>query len=198
MRTTFQPLESRRRAAGYTLVAGVDEVGRGAWAGPLVAAALILKSHAKLPNLRDSKQLTAAQREVFAKKISERALASALGVVEAEEIDKIGIGKANKLAFTRALEALRPSPHYVLADYFSIHDFSVPVEGVRGGDERVRVVAAASVIAKVYRDNLMTESEERYPGYGFSNHKGYGTREHRRALKKLGPCPWHRRSFDVY
>lgn len=196
--SSFSRLESTRRSQGYQFVAGLDEVGRGAWAGPLVAAAVILKPYARLPNLRDSKQLSVRQRESFSKKILTAVVAYAYGVVECDEIDTIGIARANQEAFRRALKSLKPRADYALADYFSVAQCVCPVEGIKGGDERVRVIAAASVIAKVYRDYLMTEAEARFPGYGFADHKGYGTATHRRALKKLGPSPFHRRSFAVY
>ena len=194
----FRQTERYRRSQGYRLVAGIDEVGRGAWAGPLVAAALILKPYARLPNLKDSKQLTPRQRRMFAIKIAHGALVYRWGIVQAREIDDIGIAKANELAFRRALEALRPRPHYVLADFFSLNNFRSPVEGIFGGDEKVRVIAAASVLAKVFRDDLMALADRHYPGYDFHKHKGYGTAAHRQAIKKLGPSAWHRLSFDVY
>lgn len=194
---SFTQLESARRAAGYEWIGGIDEVGRGAWAGPLVAAAVILKPYARLPDLKDSKQLTALQRHNYVLKISRGAVAYRWGVVSAREIDVIGIAEANRLAFRRAIEALSPQPNYMLADYFSLNDCACPVEGVKGGDERIRVVAAASVLAKVFRDEIMNIAERHYPGYGFVDHKGYGTATHRWAIKKLGPSSWHRRSFQL-
>ena len=193
----FRPLESYRRQQGHKLVAGIDEVGRGAWAGPLVAAAVILKPYAKLPDLRESKQVTPRQREQWSRRIIERAMGYSFGVVSEKEIDQEGIARANELAFRRAVERLRPRPDYVLADYFSVEGCSCPIEGVRGGDEQVRVVAAASIVAKVYRDHLLVAAAERFPGYGFADHKGYGTAAHRRAIKRLGLSPYHRRSFAI-
>ncbi len=196
--TIFARTESYRKSQGYELIAGIDEVGRGAWAGPLVAAAVILKPYARLPDLRESKQLTPRQRNIFALKIARGAVAYAWGVVGAREIDSIGIAQANELAFRRALAALQPEPQYVLADYFSLDGFATPVEGIKGGDERVRVVAAASVVAKVCRDEMMNLAERHFPNYGFAEHKGYGTAAHRKAIKKYGPSSWHRQSFNIF
>jgi len=117
--------------------------------------------------------------------------------VSPKEIDTLGIAAANDLAFMRALKQLLPQPNYVLADYFSLDGFTCTIEGVRGGDREVRVIAAASVIAKVYRDALMVQMDKRYPGYGFCQHVGYGTVEHRRAIRRLGASPIHRRSFSL-
>ena len=193
----FKPIESYRRQQGYELIAGLDEVGRGAWAGPLVAAALILKPYIKLPDLRESKQVTALARQRWAKRILERAIAFGYGIVNEREIDQIGISKANDLAFRRAVKKLNPQPHYVLADYFSIDKFLCPIEGVKDGDQCVRVIAAASIIAKVYRDAILVKAEQEFPGYGFAEHKGYGTAAHRRAIKKLGISLFHRKSFQL-
>jgi len=191
----WRKLESYKRNLGYELVAGIDEVGRGALAGPLVAAALILKPYVKLGGLKDSKALNVKSRNKFSEKIINGALDYSFGLVTPKEIDKIGISKANDLAFLRALQGLKIKPNYVLADYFSIYSYSCPVEGVLGGDRDVRVIAASSVIAKVYRDALMKVADKKYPRYGFIDHVGYGTETHRRAIKKLGLCPLHRRSF---
>ncbi len=136
--SSFARLESARRSQGYELIGGIDEVGRGAWAGPLVAAAIILKPYARLPDLRDSKQLTRLQRENYVLKIARGAVTYRWGVVSAREIDDIGIAEANRLAFRRAINALSPKPDYVLADYFSLDGWECPVEGIKGGDERVR------------------------------------------------------------
>lgn len=192
----FISLETYRRRQGYQLIAGVDEVGRGAWAGPLVAAAIILKPYAKLSDLKESKQLSTTARERWVEHLQERHIAIGYGVVSEKEIDVIGIGAANRLAFKKALAALSPQPHYALADYFSLSGLAYVVEGVRGGDLRVRSIAAASIVAKVYRDNLLLAAEERYPGYGFAAHKGYGTAAHRRAIKKLGLSNYHRKSWQ--
>lgn len=193
----FRPLESYRRQQGYQLVAGLDEVGRGAWAGPLVAAALILKPYAKLPDLRESKQVTPRQRERWSIRIMARALGYGLGLVNEKEIDEHGIARANEIAFRRALASLRPKPDYALADYFSVSDCCCPVEGIKGGDEGVRVIAAASIIAKVHRDRLLVEADQRYPGYGFAEHKGYGTAAHRRAIRQHGLSLYHRTTFSI-
>ncbi|KKU48631.1 MAG: Ribonuclease HII [Parcubacteria group bacterium GW2011_GWA2_46_9] len=191
----FKPIESYRRRQGYQLVAGLDEVGRGAWAGPLVAAALILKPYVKLPDLRDSKQVTPLARARWAKRIISRAISFSYGLVSEKEIDKVGISEANNLAFRRAVSGLKPQPDYVLADYFSVENCFCPIEGVRDGDKCVRVIAAASIIAKVYRDAILIKADRRFPGYSFAEHKGYGTAAHRRVIKKLGLSPYHRKSF---
>lgn len=162
-----------------------------------MAAALILKPYCKLPDLRDSKQVTPLARVRWADVIIERAIAYGYGIVSEKEIDKLGIARANNLAFQRAVDRLRPRPHYVLADYFSVSGGVCPIEGVAGGDQCVRVIAAASIIAKVYRDAILVEAEQRFPGYGFAEHKGYGTLAHRRAIKKLGLSPFHRKSFAI-
>ena len=195
--TAFRRVESYRRQQGHKYVAGVDEVGRGAWAGPLVAAALILKPYSKLPNLKDSKQVTALQRKRWAVKIAASSIGYSWGIVTAREIDSIGIAKANNLAFQRAIDNLAPRPDYAFADYFSLDGCKCPIEGVKGGDVEVRTIAAASILAKVFRDNIMGMVGRIYPEYGFAEHKGYGAAAHKKAIKKYGFCPWHRRSFDI-
>ena len=197
VRHEFRRVESYRHRQGYELIAGLDEVGRGAWAGPLVAAALILKPYCKLPDLRDSKHVTPLARARWAKRIIARAISFSYGLVSEKEIDRIGISEANNLAFRRAVGGLCPSADYVLADYFSVGGCACPVEGVRDGDKCVRIIAAASIIAKVYRDAILTAAERRFPGYGFREHKGYGTAAHRRAIKKFGLSSYHRKSFTI-
>ncbi|PJE75923.1 ribonuclease HII [Candidatus Uhrbacteria bacterium CG10_big_fil_rev_8_21_14_0_10_48_11] len=194
---SFRPVESYRRGQGYQIIAGIDEVGRGALAGPLVAAALVLRPHVKLGGLKDSKALRSQQREHYASRIIAGAVAYAFGVVSAREIDRLGIAKANNVAFIRALDGLRVRPDYVLADYFSLAGYRCPIEGVKGGDTDVRTIAAASVIAKVHRDGMMRKLHCRYPAYGFAKHVGYGTVLHRRAIRRYGLSPIHRCSFRL-
>jgi ribonuclease HII len=191
-------LESELWAAGYRAIAGVDEVGRGPWAGPVVAAAVILPSDPDtlaplLGQVDDSKRLTPCQRERLFSAIQQLALAVGLGRVEAGEIDCIGIAAATRQAMTQALAAL--APDFVLLDFLTLPEFPLPQHGVPHGDALSLSIAAASIIAKVTRDRWMVEQEAIYPGYGFARHKGYGTAEHRAALVRLGPCALHRTSF---
>lgn len=182
-------------AAGFSIVAGVDEAGMGCWAGPVVAAAVILPFDSRLALIRDSKTLSSLQRDRLEKDIKAVAAAWAVGVASAEEIDEHNIRGANALAMRRAVEGLALLPQLVLSDAFAIPGLAMPVRSVMGGDRKVKSIAAASVIAKTFRDRLMAELDCRHPGYGFSRHMGYGTAEHRRALHALGPCPEHRRTY---
>ncbi|MCU0936464.1 MAG: ribonuclease HII [Gammaproteobacteria bacterium] len=177
------------------LVAGVDEVGRGPLAGPVVTAAVILDPARPIDGLRDSKALTPARREALAALIRERALAWALGRAEVEEIDAHNILRATLLAMERAVLALPVAPERVLVDGNQCPRVPWPVEAVVGGDALVPAISAASILAKVARDAEMVELDARHPGYGLAGHKGYPTREHREALARLGPSPIHRRSF---
>jgi ribonuclease HII len=191
--------ERRLWAAGCRPVAGVDEAGRGAWAGPVVAAAVILPERRGLRRLlrgvRDSKLMTPAQREVWATHITQLALASAIGQASAEEIDRLGILAATRLAMRRAVEGLAPGPAHLLIDHLLLPELPQPQTGLTHGDARVLSIAAASVLAKVDRDRSMLALDAIYPGYGFGQHKGYGTRSHQEALARLGPSPIHRRSY---
>ncbi|NLM45601.1 MAG: ribonuclease HII [Firmicutes bacterium] len=187
--------ERQLREKGYTYIAGVDEAGRGPLAGPVVAAAVILPPHFHLPGLNDSKQLTPGKREKLFAALQETALAWSCGVAAVEEIDELNIYQATKLAMLRALQKLSIKPDYVLLDGISLQELPCPQQRINGGDRLSATVAAASIIAKVTRDRLMCEMDKKYPGYGFASHKGYPTREHRRAIARLGPCPLHRRSF---
>jgi ribonuclease HII len=186
--------------AGYRAIAGVDEAGRGAWAGPVVAAAAILPADPKalaalLGQVDDSKRLTPVARERAFDRIQAYALAVGLGFGAVEEIEGAGILTATKAAMARALANLAPSPDFVLLDYLTLHDLPCPQRGVTHGDALSLSIAAASIVAKVTRDRWMVQQESRYPGYGFGRHKGYGTEQHRAALEWLGPCLLHRRSF---
>ena len=178
-------------------VAGVDEVGRGAWAGPLVAGAVIFTSDAvpELAGLKDSKQLLAYHRQQFSVVIERVALTFAIGVVTVEELDAIGVGEANRLALRRALAGLHPQPTVALVDAFTLRDLPFQTEGVVKGDEKISSIAAASVIAKVARDAMMVALHEQDPRYGFDRHKGYGTALHRDRLAQHGPSVYHRGSF---
>jgi ribonuclease HII len=192
--------EKRLWRAGYRGVAGLDEAGRGAWAGPVVAAAIILPPDdpnlgQHLAGVRDSKQLTALRRESLLAVIREHALAVGLGVVPPSEIDTIGIVPATRKAMNLALQGLAPPADYLLVDYLSLPDVPLPQYSLPKGDARVLSIAAASIVAKVSRDRMMVELENELPSYGFARHKGYGTAHHRAALAALGPSTAHRMSF---
>lgn len=175
-------------------ICGIDEAGRGPLAGPVVAAAVILPRKGRPKGLDDSKQLTSEAREDLAVKI--RAIGVvAVGVASVEEIDALNILRASHLAMRRAFDALTQTPVAVIVDGNMAPDLPCPVECVIDGDAIVPIVSAASIIAKVERDRLMTELCAHYPGYAFSKHKGYATPEHQQALARLGPCAIHRRSF---
>jgi ribonuclease HII len=188
-------LETRLFAAGFERVAGVDEVGRGALAGPLVAAAVVLPEDADLPGLRDSKMCTRAQRERLAEAIHEIALAVAIVRVRPDRIDRMGLQRCNLDAFRRALRALAVAPDYVLLDGFRLKRLATPALAVKKADAVSKNVAAASIVAKVHRDAAMRRYHRRWPQYGFRSNVGYGTGYHWRALKQYGPCEIHRRSF---
>jgi len=177
------------------LVAGVDEAGRGPLAGPVVAAAVILRDDLVIEGLRDSKQLAPARRETVAALIRERALAFALGSADVAEIDALNVLRASLLAMSRAVTALEIAPQQVLVDGNQLPELSCEAHAVVGGDRLVPAVSAASVLAKVARDAMMAELDLLYPQYGFARHKGYATEAHRAALKLHGPSPEHRRTF---
>ncbi len=177
------------------LVAGVDEVGMGPLAGPVVAAAVVLPDRVDLPGLDDSKRLAPPVRERLARAIREQAVALWLATVSPAEIDRRNIYRAGLEAMRRAVEGLGRTPDHVLVDGREVPRLAVPQTRIVGGDRSDGSIAAASIVAKVHRDALMVRLERRYPGYGFARHKGYATREHLEALLRLGPCPAHRRSF---
>lgn len=181
---------------GYQIIAGVDEVGCGPLAGPLVAAAVVLPLDCKIKGLNDSKKLKAEQREKLFKIIKTQALGIGIARISHREIDRINIWQANLLAMKLAVEALPVSPDYLLIDG-PRHRIALAIQqsGLKGGDARCASIAAASIIAKVFRDRLMVKYHEKYPGYGFDQHKGYGTRLHFQRLSEHGPCAIHRRSF---
>ena len=182
--------------SGCRHVAGVDEVGVGPLAGPLVAAAVILPERlVALTGLDDSKKLTAAERERLDVEIRRQALAVAVAEVPAQEVDCVNVLRASWLAMRRALDALALVPDHVLIDAHTLPELPMPQTALVGGDARDGSIAAASIVAKVHRDALMRRLDDRFPGYGFARHMGYATREHLRALNALGPCAEHRRSF---
>ncbi len=178
---------------GYKLVAGVDEAGRGAWAGPLVAAAVILPQGFYLPDVRDSKKILPSKREELFEKILKAAISYSISFVEPSEIDKKGLKYAHLLALKKAVVGLEPRADFILCDYYEL-----PFENSKAvlyGDTVCFSIACASILAKVYRDRLMCDLDRRYPQYGFARHKGYGTKEHWKALREFGPSPVHRLSF---
>jgi ribonuclease HII len=188
--------EKQAHAAGFKFVAGVDEVGRGCLAGPVVAAACILDLSKPLPKgLNDSKQLTRQQREEIAEKLKARCLAYAVGQVEADEIDEINILQASIKAMHKAVEALQPAADFLLNDAVKIKQSSLPQLSIIRGDGLSASIAAASVLAKTFRDELMRRYHDEFPHYNFINNVGYGTRSHWEGLKQHGPCSLHRRSF---
>jgi len=177
------------------LVAGVDEVGRGPLAGPVVAAAVILDPGQPIEGLADSKALTEARREALAEEIRAKALAWALGRCEAIEIDRINILQASLVAMQRAVMALDPSPQHALIDGNRCPKLPCTADAIVKGDATEPAISAASILAKVVRDREMVELHQRFPDYGFASHKGYPTREHLEVLERIGPCAHHRRSF---
>src|SRR5919106_5731247 len=188
-------LEDRLSGAGFARVAGCDEVGRGALAGPLYAAAVILPANLEIEGLRDSKLCTRAQRERLAERIHQVAVAVSVVRVRPERIDRDGLQRCNLEALRRALKALGVEPDYVLVDAFRMRRLRWPALAVKKGDAVSRNVAAASIVAKVRRDRAMRRYHRRFPEYGFVTNVGYATSEHWAALKRHGPSPIHRRSF---
>ena len=187
-------------AHGLRHLAGLDEAGRGAWAGPVVAAAVILPPPDSNPlsflrELRDSKQLTPTQRERLYAELSRWALGIGVGRAEAQEIDTIGIARATRLAMQRALSQLELVPDGLLLDYVSLPEIALPQQSIVHGDALSYNIAAASIVAKVTRDRIMCDLDGRLRGYGFARHKGYGTEAHRAALLRLGVSEQHRRTF---
>jgi ribonuclease HII len=188
----------QRWQLGDRLIAGVDEVGRGAWAGPVVTAAAILPSDCQLPLLlRDSKLLSASQRQSVAGQIEAMAVDWAIGQASVEEIDQMGIIAATFLAMQRSLDSLRHQPDFVLIDGFCHPNIDPGRQlAIIKGDQVSASIAAASVLAKIFRDDLMARAEDK-AGYGFARHKGYGTAQHRQAIHRLGLSPFHRHSFQL-
>ena len=187
-------------AAGYARVAGVDEAGRGAWAGPVCAAAVVLPLELPgLPGLlagvRDSKQLSPRRREALLPRIVAAAVGVGVGWATPAEVDELGIVRATQRAMVRAVDGLSCTVHALLVDYVRLPEVALPQRSLPKADARCLSVAAASIVAKVERDRLMVVLERDFPGYGFARHKGYGTRQHREALRRLGPSPLHRMSW---
>lgn len=186
----------RQYKIGNGLVAGVDEAGRGPLAGPVTAAAVILPDHFSLPGLTDSKQLTEPQRNEYYDIIIKEAIDYHIEVIDHVMIDRINIYEATKLAMIKALRALQPAPAIGLIDAVQLRDESIRTEAIIKGDDKSLAIAAASVLAKVKRDELMQEIHEVFPVYSFDKNSGYGTKAHLDALRNYGPCEYHRRSFS--
>lgn len=185
---------------GYRAIAGLDEAGRGAWAGPLVAAAMILPLDSPtlvrdLAGIRDSKRLTPRRRAYFYEKISQSRFSWGVGIVSSALLDELGVVEATRLAMRRALDNLTIPADYLLIDGFPLSHKDLPHRGIVGGDDLCFSISAASIVAKVTRDRMMVALDRVFPGYGFARHKGYGTQQHREALYRLDPCPIHRLSY---
>jgi ribonuclease HII len=187
--------ERELRLAGFRRIAGIDEVGRGSLAGPVVAAAVILPDRHRINGLRDSKVLSRARREALYERILDRAEAVGVGCIEVEVIDRINILQATKLAMREALGHMAEAPDHLVIDALSLREVDLPQRPIIDGDAISASIAAASIVAKVTRDRICAEFDARYPAYGFARNKGYGTRRHVDALLREGPCEWHRRSF---
>lgn len=188
--------EKLYRDQGYATIAGLDEAGKGAWAGPVVAGAVILPDDVDLPKLNDSKLLTAKMRDKLYEMIVQQAIAWSVGIQEAHVVDEIGLSAAHKLAMRQAVEGLNTKPDFLLIDGIGIRQLGVASTCIIKGDQKVRCIAAASIIAKVTRDRIMVALHEQFPYYGFADHKGYGTKEHRNAIHKHGICEIHRLSYE--
>ena len=190
--------EDKLKAQGYEFIAGIDEVGRGALAGPVVASAVILPHPASLPwfeLVRDSKELNSRKRESLFDPINKEAIAVGIGIVPSQVIDSVNILKATRMAMMQAVEKLPKQPNFLLIDRIGLSQCPIPQRGITRGDKSCLSIACASIIAKVTRDRIMEEFDQIHPGYGFAQHKGYGTGRHLSCLQKLGPSPIHRLYF---
>jgi len=183
--------------SGYKQIAGIDEAGRGALAGPVIAAAVILPTHCRIEGLRDSKQLSPKQRARLFDEIHDVAVSVGIGSVDHRGIDRLNILEAALLAMRKAVEKLTPSPDYLLVDGLHLPEVGIVGEAIPKGDSKSYSIAAASIIAKVTRDRLMAELDPIYPNYGFSRHKGYPTSQHRQAIAQFGASEIHRRTFKL-
>ena len=191
----FRTVENAIRRMGFNYVAGVDEVGRGCLAGPVVAAAVVLKPEKYVARICDSKTVTALERVKLYRQITRTAVAWCVAASDREEIDRINIHQASLQAMLRAVLGLAPCPDFVLVDAFKIPDLLMPQRAVPHGDRRCTAIAAASIVAKVTRDRMMLELHSRDPRYGFDKHKGYATKDHLAAVSQFGYSDAHRRSF---
>lgn len=184
---------------GYSMICGLDEVGRGCFAGPVVVGAVIFPINCELiAGVADSKLLKPSQREDLAVKIKNQAVCWSVAEISVEDINQVGIGKATQLAFLKAIQTLKKSPDFVLIDAFFVNNFDRKIQRpIKDGDKICASISAASIIAKVYRDELMVKLDSDYPDYGFAKHKGYGTKAHQEAIKKHGLTKLHRTSFNL-
>jgi ribonuclease HII len=187
--------ERKLWSGGIRHIAGVDEVGVGPLAGPVVAAAVVLPAEVLIAHVNDSKKLSAKRREALEQEIKERAVSYSLGFCSPAEIDELNIYQASREAMRRAVNGLEIKPDYLLVDARSVPGIRVEQLAIKSGDAKSQSIAAASILAKVHRDELMREYAKEYPGYGFENHAGYPTKVHVEALRRLGPTPIHRQSF---
>ncbi|MBD3359933.1 MAG: ribonuclease HII [Candidatus Buchananbacteria bacterium] len=182
---------------GYQYVAGIDEVGRGAWAGPIVAAGVIFERRKMIKGLKDSKKISAFKRKKLVEEIKYKALSCTVVVIDNTVIDEIGVGKANALVIDKVINGLSIRPQYLLIDKASVTKYKIriPWETIVKGDNLVFSIASASILAKVARDDIMLKLAQKYPKYGFDLHKGYGTKLHQQMLSKYDICPIHRKSY---
>lgn len=187
-------VEFKLRRKGFLNVAGIDEAGRGPWAGPLVSAIVSIEPKKRIPGIADSKKLNNKQRTQIFSNILKKADIG-VGIVTNDEIDKIGLGESIKLAYKRSLDNIRCDPEYILIDGIGKYDFKTPYSTIKKGDSKIRCIAAASIVAKVVRDTIMESYAKVYPDYNFDRNKGYGTKHHLEKLLKYGVCPLHRQSF---
>ncbi|MCX7987823.1 MAG: ribonuclease HII [Thermodesulfovibrio sp.] len=182
-------------AHGYSIIAGIDEAGRGCLAGPVVAACVSFKDKVYIEGIKDSKLLTAQQREILFDKIIENALVG-IGIIDVDIIDRINILEATRLAMIKAYENLGRNVELLLIDAVLLPELKISQKAIIKGDQKSALIASASIVAKVTRDRIMNHYHKEYSQYGFDRHKGYATKEHVMALKKFGPCPIHRKSFS--
>lgn len=183
---------------GYAVIAGVDEVGRGSLAGPVVAGAVVLPLYCNeewIAGIRDSKRLTPRRREISYEDMRTASVIMSIGAASSGEIDGVGIVQATQIAMRRAIDGLPVAPDFLLVDALELPEIKIPQRSIIKGDAKCMSIAAASIVAKVARDSMMRDLDEEYPGYGFGQHKGYGTRQHIDGLESLGACPIHRRTF---
>ena len=188
--------EEQLQDDGYNFVCGVDEAGRGPLAGPCVVAAVIMPLTSRIEGINDSKQLSAKKREELYKIIMQQAIAVNVVFVGVKEIDDMNIYQATKNGMLKAIKGLKQAPDYVLIDAMPLNELEIAHESIIHGDAKSASIAAASIVAKVTRDHYMEKMDIKYPGYGFAHHKGYCTKEHVEALKKLGPCAIHRKTYS--
>lgn len=187
--------ENKLFKKGFKYIAGCDEAGIGAWAGPLIAAAVILPLDCKIPKLKDSKHLNPVYRERYFKEITKKALAWSVGEIKESEIDKFGLAKVKIKLIQSTLKNLSLKPDFVLLDGYNYKELKMPHKAIIKGDTKIKSITAASIIAKVIRDRILIKLDEKYPQYGFKKHKGYGTKMHQKALAQFGICEIHRKSY---